>query len=103
MLSTSGGTQLFFQMGGTNSLTRKSLVTSEAEQDGGAHVDKLLAEPYARMSRDDSLNWNVLALDSGIERSAALVSIRQIAHEVLMTLKTGYSKTRPVEIGRAHV
>lgn len=73
-------------------LTRQDLILTAANQDGGAHVDPSLDETYANLSRkglDLIVNHGKGAkiLDKP-ERAA----IRQIAHEVLKTLKPGYNK-----------
>jgi len=78
------------------SLTRKALILSAADQDGGAHVDPTLDEMYARFSRDDTVG--MMDVCGGIVTpmpGQAGVAIRQIAHEVLKTLKDGYTK-KPV-------
>jgi hypothetical protein len=74
-------------------LTRRDLVLVVANQDGGAHVDPALDEEYASLSRDNTLGLygsrhTYLIPLTGVE----LVSIRQIAHEVLKTLKPGYER-----------
>lgn len=74
-------------------LTRRDLVLSMADQDGGAHVDPALNEKYGNLSRKNSLG--ILTTKNGswvplpqVERAA----VRQIAHEVLKTLQPGYTK-----------
>jgi hypothetical protein len=74
-------------------LSRRELVLSVADQDGGAHVDPTLNEAYAKLSRENSMGWVVAAAGETKpipkpERAA----IRQIAHEVLRTLIPGYTK-----------
>lgn len=74
-------------------LTRKQLILAACNQDGGGHVDPDLDEDYAAISKDNSLGWMIN--EGGDKRplqGAARVAIRQIAHEVLKTLKPGYSK-----------
>lgn len=76
-----------------NSLSRKGLVLAVANQDGGAHVDPLLNQVYADLSRNNSLGWvfsdgTIAQPLEGPERAA----IRQIAHEVLKSLIPGYTK-----------
>ncbi len=74
-------------------LTRRDLVLAVANQDGGAHVDPALDEDYARLSRDDTLGRYTGDVTRMIPLTAVeLVSIRQISHEVLKTLKPGYEK-----------
>jgi hypothetical protein len=75
------------------SLTRKQLVVIAANQDGGAHVDPALDETYAKLSKQNSMN--LTAVEDGQARPMAgpeRAAIRQIAHEVLKTLKPGYGK-----------
>jgi len=74
-------------------LTRKQLVLTAADQDGGAHVDPALDEDYAKLVKSNSLNW--FSMGAGEVQPAAgpeRASLRQIAHEMLKTLKPGYSK-----------
>jgi hypothetical protein len=74
-----------------NIFTRRELVLSVADQDGGAHVDLRLNQAYAELSRNNSVgwivgdgkNWSPLV---GIE----LATVRQITHEVLKTLLPVY-------------
>lgn len=74
--------------------TRKDLVLNTAHKDGGAHVDPSLDEAYASLSRFGSLGWKFFRND--IEEpdylhNPVLPSIRQIAHEVVKTLKGEFS------------
>ncbi|MFK3797203.1 SEC-C metal-binding domain-containing protein [Pseudomonas sp. NPDC088444] len=76
-------------------LSRKDLVLSMADKDGGAHVDPELNGVYADLSRKNSLGALFMASGEsqgqpidGAERAA----IRQIGHEVLKTFLNGYSK-----------
>ena len=74
-------------------LTRRDLVLTAANQDGGAHVDPALDETYRRLAKENSLGWKVVDKDGEhpiplAERAA----IRQIAHEVLRTLNPKYRK-----------
>jgi hypothetical protein len=79
-------------------LSRKDLVLSMANQDGGAHVDPELDEVYALISRYNSLGIEVTANGSTTPvPNVELASVRQIAHEVLKTLKPGYQKGDPVQ------
>lgn len=75
-------------------VSRKDLVLTMANKDGGAHVDSTIDKQYARLCRGESLgrkyskdgkNWFNM-------QDAVLVSIRQITHEVLKTLKPDYRK-----------
>lgn len=81
-------------------LSRKDLVLTAANQDGGAHVDPALNEVYARLSKDNSMGW--MATDAGGTRpmpGPERVAIRQLAHEVLKTLKSGYEKKIKYDAG----
>jgi len=75
-----------------NKLTRKDLVLTVCNKDGGAHVDPKLDEVYYALSRSNSLGWKYIK--NGIEKDFAtrpeLASIRQISYEVLKSLKDGF-------------
>lgn len=75
------------------SLTRKELVLTAADQDGGAHVDPNLDQPYADLSRSNSLAWFSSSGGSAQQMDdPTRVAIRQVAHEILKSLKVGYTK-----------
>ena len=68
--------------------SRKQLILHVADTDGGAHVDPELDEQYMDFSRKNSLGWVIG--DGNIEKPfppPTMACIRQIAHEVLETLK----------------
>jgi hypothetical protein len=69
--------------------TRKDLVLNTANTDGGAHIDPNLDQAYASLSRFNSLGWKYFRRDieDDFRNSPVLPSIRQIAHEVLKTLR----------------
>ena len=69
--------------------TRKGLVLNTANTDGGAHVDAGLDAVYASLSRFNSLDWKFFRhdIEDDFRNSPVLPSIRQIAHEVLKTLR----------------
>ncbi|MDH5596502.1 MAG: SEC-C domain-containing protein [Candidatus Peregrinibacteria bacterium] len=74
-----------------NRLSRKDIIITAANQDGGAHVDPNIEEKYAKLSKDNSMGWTVqkngkTKAITGIEK----VAIRQITHEVLKTLVANY-------------
>ena len=74
-------------------LSRRELVLTMANKDGGAHVDPALTETYARLSRRNSMG--VTWVEEGIKRPATgpeRTAVRQIAHEVLTTLRQGYNR-----------
>ena len=72
-----------------NRLTRKDLVLTVCNKDGGAHVDPKLDEAYFALSRSNSLGWKYIK--NGVEKDFAsrpeLASIRQISYEVLKSFK----------------
>jgi hypothetical protein len=85
-----------FQDAEKRQVSRRGLILSVADQDGGAHVDPTLNDVYAALSRQNSLGWRIVA--DGRDRPADpphLHAVRQIAHEVLKTLIPGYSQ-KPV-------
>lgn len=67
---------------------RRELVLNVADTDGGAHIDPELDEAYMDLSRNNSLGW--IITDGVIEKPfppPTMACIRQIAHEVIETLK----------------
>jgi hypothetical protein len=71
-----------------NKFTRKDLILSVSNKDGGAHVDHELDKAYADLTRYP-FGWKFVI--DGAEMASAtgpeLASIRQICHEVLKSLK----------------
>jgi len=74
-----------------NIFTRRDLVLAVANKEGGAHIDPKLDQAYANLSRFNSLGWKAVisGVDQDFKNTPVLPSIRQIAHEVLKTLKAG--------------
>ena len=67
--------------------TRKDLVLAVANKDGGAHIDPVLDEKYANLSRRNSLAWRYTNSKGDFPMEGPEnVSIRQMAHEILKTL-----------------
>jgi hypothetical protein len=71
-----------------NLFTRRDLVMTLADQDGGAHVDPSLDQKYHELTRQNSLGWQS---SSGDGTWTALTNphyaaVRQISHEILTTL-----------------
>ena len=67
---------------------RRELILNVADTDGGAHVDPALDEAYMDLSRNNSLGW--IITEGNIQRpfpAPTMACLRQIAHEVLETLK----------------
>ena len=69
--------------------TRRDLVLKVADQDGGAHVDSALDGSYANLSRFNTLGWKLVVHGEpkDFKDNPVPPSIRQIAHEVLKTLR----------------
>jgi hypothetical protein len=72
---------------------RRDLVLTLADTDGGAHVDPDIPEKYYLLTRGNSLGWT--NGHNGPVLGIALASVRQIAHEVLKTLRPGYTAAWP--------
>lgn len=72
-----------------NTFTRKEIVLTVADKEGGAHIDPTLNNAYTQLSRFNSLGWKFFKSDVTIDfgNNPALPSVRQIAHEVLKTLR----------------
>lgn len=72
-----------------NKSTRKDLILTVCDKDGGAHVDAEFDEAYYALSRSNSLGWKYQK--NGVEQDFAgkpeLACLRQIAYEVLKSLK----------------
>jgi len=67
---------------------RRELVLNVADTDGGAHVDSELEEAYMALSRENSLGWNFFDGEKSTPFiGPELQCMRQIAHEVLETIK----------------
>ena len=76
--------------------TRKDMILAMANQDGGAHVDPQLNEKYASLSRENALGWNYIGPKGEFELgSPVFTAARQIAHEVLRTLKPTMPLLKP--------
>lgn len=72
----------------TSRFNRRDLVLALANKDGGAHVDAELEQPYAELSRNNSIGW--MAHDRHGHRDLAgveLYSVRQIAYEVILSVE----------------
>ncbi|MBL7130600.1 MAG: tetratricopeptide repeat protein [Candidatus Omnitrophica bacterium] len=74
-------------------ITRRKIILTACNQDGGVHIDPKLDVIYDSLVSGNFMGWefhspNGKAFISGAESAA----IRQIAHEILKTLKPGYSK-----------
>jgi hypothetical protein len=93
-----------FRDGQGESLSRRNLVLAAANQDGGAHVDPSLNETYAQLSLDNSMGLMTVGPDGdqvpmpGPEGAA----LRQIAHELLCTLRPDYHCRPHIDSGVVH-
>lgn len=70
-------------------MSRFELVGHVANSDGGAHVDPELDEAYMALSRQNALGWTFEHNGNSTPFSSRpeFASVRQIAHEVIETLK----------------
>lgn len=76
-----------------NPFRRKDIVLSVADQDGGAHVDPTLKAEYRELTRGNSMM--IVGKKAGVMHDlnhVALVSLRQIAHEILRTFLIDYPR-----------
>jgi hypothetical protein len=70
--------------------SRKGLVLSIVETDGGAHIDPALENSYLQLTRLNSVGWRFVS--NGAARDISnieLYSIRQICEELLATIQKG--------------
>lgn len=77
-------------------LSRKEVILTAANQDGGAHVDPALDEDYEALQNGDYLGWKSVD-QHGVRKmdGAEKAAIRQIAHEILRTLNPDMPKQTP--------
>lgn len=68
---------------------RRDLILNVADTDGGAHVDPDLEASYLELSRRNSLGWRFVNknIEEAFRGRPELACIRQIAEEVLITLR----------------
>lgn len=68
--------------------SRKQLILTMANKEGGSHVDTEIDNAYKQFAKSSlGFTFKVGGLETGSVNSAADVSVRQIAWEVLETLK----------------
>jgi len=76
----------------TASLTRKDIVLSIANKDGGAHFDTKVEEKYDHFRKTWSGGSSLVGIKSGIKRGYDNIptypAIRQIAYELLFSLQS---------------
>lgn len=71
-----------------NQFSRRVIVLALSNKDGGAHVDPSLDAAYSYLTRELSMGWSYSdGKTTEVIRPIELASVRQISHEVLMTLK----------------
>lgn len=68
---------------------RREIIGHVANTDGGAHVDPELDEAYMALSRSNSLGWVFTngSVKKAFDGRPELACVRQIAHEVILTLR----------------
>ena len=78
-----------------NHFSRKKLILAIVNKDGGAHIDPKLDSDYVEFTRQNSLGW-IYGNDkeSAPMEGAAFAAIRQITHEILKTLISGYPERK---------
>jgi hypothetical protein len=87
-------TEVVISDGDGQPMTRQNLVIFAANQDGGGHIDPGLDEAYDNLTRKNSLGWIHTGEEGEVTSmgDAGRAAIRQIAHEVLRTLRPTYRR-----------
>ena len=76
--------------------SRKDLILAVANKDGGTHVDPVLDEKYADLSRRNSLAWRFSSPRGDVPlEGPEKAAIRQITHEVLKSLNPAMPSVKP--------
>ncbi|MCZ8324524.1 MAG: SEC-C metal-binding domain-containing protein [Sphingomonadaceae bacterium] len=84
-----------------NEFSRRDIVLSLANKDGGAHVDHKIDEAYNNLRKNNAQGW-ITVDEAGREVPAednVPATMRQIAHELLRTLNRDYRCDRPIVPG----
>lgn len=68
-------------------LTRKDVIETVTDKDGGAHFDPTIPEEYAAFRKPTSLNIKINGQDAVFKQNPVYVTLRQIAYELLHSLK----------------
>jgi hypothetical protein len=81
--------------------TRKDIVLTMADQDGGGHVDPELDAAYSGLAKENSMGWKLHVGDQEVPwpNNPVPASVRQIVHEVLVTLEAAEIIPREDEAG----
>ena len=92
--------KIVFRDSADNMFTRGELLLTLANKEGGAHVDPKLDDAYANLSRFNSLGWKSVVSKGGVRTETemgnpVLPSVRQIAHEVVKTLRDEFPDLFP--------
>ena len=84
-----------------NQFSRKDIVLSLADKEGGAHVDGALETKWADLRKNNALGWYSVMADGREVPGEDQVppTMRQIAHEVIRTLEPGYPGKKQVTTG----
>ncbi len=83
-----------------NTFSRKEIILAVVNTDGGAHVDPELEESYAELKLSDSTGWAICFEGKDFTmHEVELHSIRQIAEEVLESLKLNSPKLFQITTG----
>ena len=81
-------------------LSRKDIVLTATNKDGGAHVDQKLTPAYEMLAADGAVGSFIWESNSVKQEfpitKAHLVALRQIGHEVLRSLSGDWSPVEPV-------
>ena len=76
--------------------SRRDLILAVANTDGGVHVDPVLDEKYADLSRRNSLAWRTSNPRGDAPlKSPEKAAVRQITHEILKSLNPTMSVMEP--------
>jgi len=86
------------------SISRKDLILTAANKDGGAHVDGHIDEKYFDVFHNNSMNVSFAPSHAPNDwkpvQGAVPAAVRQIAHEALSTLKVDYDFSPPDFTGK---
>jgi len=86
---------IFVDKGGIRT-SRKDLILAVANKDGGTHVDPVLDEKYANLSRFNSLAWRFSSPKGDVQLAGPeKAAIRQISHEILKSLNPKMPEIKP--------
>ena len=76
--------------------SRKDLILAVANKDGGVHVDPVLDEKYANLSRRNTLGWRFSNAKGDVPlEGPEKAAIRQVAHEVLKSINPTMPTMKP--------